>query len=46
MTTLERTTTVRTMVMMARMTGKVDNDGMDDDSKDGGDNGKDDRQGR
>ncbi len=42
----ERTTTVRMMAMTARMTSKDNDDGKDDDSKDDGDNGKDDLQGR
>jgi hypothetical protein len=37
-----RTTTARTMVTMAGMTGEDDNNRKDEDSKDNGDNGKDD----
>ncbi len=37
---------MRRMATMARMTGKEDNDGKDDDSKDNGNDGKDDRRGR
>ncbi len=39
---MARMTTVRTMAMTARMTGKDDNDSKDDDSKDNGNNGKED----
>ncbi len=43
MTTLSRTMTVRTMAMMARMTGKDDDDRKGNDSKDNGDDGEDDK---
>ena len=44
--TTERTATLRTMATTARMTGKDNNDGKDDDSEVNGNDGKDDRQGR
>ncbi len=42
MTRTSRIMTARTTVMMARMTGKDDNDGKDDDSKDDSNDGKND----
>jgi hypothetical protein len=42
----ERTTTVRTTATTAGITCKDDNDGKEDDSRDEGNDGKDDRRGR